>query len=215
MARELQAQGGSWERSRQQWLKIGNPAAPKRPIKRQLGISRVRSSKPSLKGPERQPQLGWGVKAAICLGSPQAQTATPPQLGPRGKPPAASSGREVTQAFKGLRSTGEPLASGWRVPGWARGPEAAITALGEGTPGQQTTATGATSRIMDGKARAPIGPGFQWFWIGYWSGFLCSGSPRGAGHFELPSTVVRWPRGPRSAIRPAGSGKARKVARRP
>jgi len=170
-------------------------------------FSRVRV-RPSiqLKGTERTCSW-WGAQNSRNLPGEAHQahrkTQQLPQLASR-KPPAASSGwvrPEVTQAFKGCAATASRLARGVAPCSWAKGARRpAINRVGEGHPGQQTTATKGRACRIKGTAqpRAPIASGFQCSGLA-WFRLLCSWFPaRRPGSAASP--VCGAPEGPGSAI---------------
>jgi len=153
---------GLGKRSAQQWLQDESAAADAAHPTASWEFSRgeVVPSLP-LKGARTRPTAaGWGAQAAICAGKPTRRRRNAPALGHlRGKPPAAAAlVVEVTHGFQGCAARGEAVGSRGGRSSWARGPEAAITALGKDTrPGKtQQAQTGASIiRIVWGRKKQP------------------------------------------------------------
>jgi len=156
--------------------------------------------------------LGCSSRNFACGKAHQAQTQRPPKLALARKHSCQLLVVRGHAGLSRLRSTGSVGIRGGRA-GWARGPEAAITALGK-TPGQQTTATGRSHFRIRGRAATGTNRtlGFQCVCDWHGQAFFCSWFPRGA----RGSAAVRWcvPRAPRSPFARQVSGRRGKVARR-
>jgi len=172
--------GRSGEKIGQQWLRYEFPPRAER-HQPPVGFSSGEVVPSPAEGPSAT--CSWvGVPQSrnIAGSPPGCQTHAPPAEGPRGKQPAASSGRRGHAGFQGLpQHRARPLASGWALQ------------LGQGARGRHFTAlvgrdTRPAKRQQQGehqdqgrKPRAPIDLEFQCSGMAWSRAFSAHWFPRG------------------------------------
>jgi len=168
--------GRSWERSASNGSRNRIPPRPSGHATASWEFPGCRSPSSSLKGPERTCKLG-GVLKRNLPGSPPGADANAPQLALAVSHQLPALGRSRSRSFKAAQHR-RAVASGWALQLGQGGQRPSITGVGEGQPGQQTTATGASIRIRGGASHGqPIDPWDSSVLDWQWSGFLCSWVP--------------------------------------